>query len=1213
MRAFGFLGVSTVICMLFLLVTLPTKAQVTTGSMSGTVIDQSGAAIPGAQITATNRGTNAQSKTVSDSSGLFRLSLLPVGTYSIEVSKSGFATTKMSAVNVSANVDRALGQVKLQVGAASTTVEVSSAAPVIEASQAQITNTITSAQMQNFPGIEAGEGLDSMAVTLPGVNNSRDNSFSNSNGMSFAVNGLRGRSNDQQIDGQNNNDNSVTGPSLALSNPDFVQEYQATTDNFGPQYGRNSGSVINILTKSGSNAWHGDVGGQENNSVLSTLSNVQKAPQSLGFLGLTKVPRYNYEFTDATIGGPIWKNHVFVFGGFDDGIVSSNTVYSSGSDLTPTPTGIAQMTGCYGNTPSIQALGKFGPYGIGGGNPTPVGTPTGVPLSGINPATGSTFAGFAPNGTGSNAGMCVVDMAGVQRSLGDSTHEYDWVYRNDVVISDTDRFSGRYIFQKVDAFNTNAFGTAASGYPANIPDLNQSFLLDESHTFSASMINEFRASFGRENLEFGGNSIGNTIPNQGQLADAPARVSFAAPGLEAFGPTTNAPQGRIVNTYQLQDNWSFYRGRNQWTAGANFTYQRSPNSFLPDINGAYSFNDWNAFAGDVPTRITIGLGDPNLDFREYDTFLYAGDDLKLKNNLTLNLGLTWSYYGQPANLFHTITTNRQTGPTPFWNPNLPLSVTTDPVLPTVKNAFGPGIGFAYTPNWGGFFTGNGKMVIRGGYRFAYDPPYYNIYLNESTAAPMVLLQTLTGASANSNPLPADMTGPTVRASLASQLKFGVSDPRSFNRTTIAPNFGPDRVHEWSFGIQREFNPHAAIEARYVGNHGFDLFQSINSNPLVAGYAAAFPTLYNRDVSHLSSAFGVPNGTQPCPASSAVVPSATGRLNCNFGVTRERTNTGYSDYNGLQLEFRSNNLLNQLTSQISYTWSKTTDNVSEIFSTGAAGNSIAFAQDPLNFLGGEHGLSGLDFPQTFTLSLVEQIPFLRGEHGVVGHVFGGWSIGGTYTLSSAQGYTPSQIFLNAFSNGAAGDLPFDTTFIGTFETSRPFVSNPSASPMTTGIYAGDACAIFGQACSPVPANELIDFTAFNPPAEVGNLGPVTPVSKNQVHFIVNGGEADTIFGTPFGNAARNSLRDFHTNVANLSFFKDEKFGERATLRFSMTMLNALNHPNFSSVDPFIDDAGLVGLGLGFAEPQNTTGSTLANNLLTTGSGQRTIIFGLKVIF
>lgn len=1199
-------------------------AQVTTGTISGVVVDQSGAAIPGVQVIATSRATAEQTKVTTNEQGLFKLSSMPVGEYDLQFSKGGFSTTKVAAVSVVSGTDRGLGQVKLEVGAGSTTVEVSAAPPLAETTQAQVSSSFTSQQLSTFPGISEAEGLDNIALTVPGVSSSRDNSFSNSNGPDFAVNGIRSRNNDQQIDGQNNNDNSVGGPGLFLVNPDFVQEYDITVNNFSPEYGRNSGSAVNEVTKSGTNIWHGDLMGQENNSVFNALSNTQKASPSIGGQGLTKQPRSNNEFTGGTIGGAIWKNHVFAFGGFDDQIISSTAVNTAG--LTPTPTGLGEMASCYSSNSNVTNLQTFGPFGIGGGNPTPTATNL-VELAGApNPNFNDTT--INPTTNAAIGPVCRVELGTVTRTQAQPFHEFDWIYRTDAVISDQDRFFGRYVFNKA-----HSFGASAGGYPIDVPALSQTFLLDETHTFSSRMINEWRGSFSRLNVDFGGNSLGNTVPPMGQLLTALAHVAIGG-GELSYGPATNLPQGRIVNTYQLQDNWSFFQGRNQWKAGVNFTYQRSPNVFLPNVNGSYSFNTFtnggatafnsqggctvaagaklvvpgvngdpnnndagasgplSAYACNIPTSVSVALGNSSLDFREYDTFLYMGDDYKLKSNFTLNLGVTWSYYGQPENLFHANSLKQQTSPQPFWNPALPLSITTAPTIPAVMNAFGPGIGFAYTPRWGGWLTGGdqGKTVLRGGYRLSYDPPFYNIYLNESTASPNVILQTLSGTQANANPLPTDPHGPSVRTALASQLVFGVNDPRSFNTTSVSPNFGPDRVHDWSFGIQREFGQHAVLEARYVGNHGYDLFQTINGNPLASGFVASGFSSF------------LPAGVTPCasttiPGVPATAKSpALGRANCNEGVVRERTNTGYSDYNGLQTELRTNNLFNQLTLRTNYVWSKTTDNVSEIFSTFGAGNTVALSQNPFANGAPEHGLSGLNFPQTFTFTAWEDLPFLRSQHGLLGHIFGGYAVAATYILQSGQGYTPTQFCLAACTGlPSVNDTRFDAGFIGTDESSRPFVGSMSAPATSVGIFAGDACNLLGVGCSPTAANTLLDFGAAN------TTGAANPVTNKQVRYIVNAQEAETVFGTPFGNAERNLPRDYQTNSANISLYKNIKFSERTTLQFHATLNNAFNHPNFGSVDPFIDDAGFDIIGTGFGNP------------LLQGASSRVVYFGLKVIF
>jgi hypothetical protein len=1187
------------LAVLLAIVPVPATAQVSNGSISGSITDPQGNSVPGAAVTATSKATNQELTTTSDNAGLFRLGLVPPGTYRIEVAKQGFRKAAYDNVEVGVGADRGLGIVKLEIGEVSATVEVSSALPLIENTEAQITNEFTAANIQTFPGVLENQGLDFLALTVPGVASNRDLGFSNSNGPGFEVNGIRGRNNDQQIDGQNNNDNSVAGPGLFVSDPEFVQEYQITTSNFSAEYGRNSGSVVNIITKSGTNTVHGSVYGTESNSALNALSNTQKA-----FEGLTKPARFNDEFTGGTIGGPLWTDHVFFFGGFNNEIVSQQQVFTSGAEgsanLAPTPNGIATMLACYGNTPSMQALQNFGPYAIKGGSPVPIASTI------TNLAVTNCADGVARN----------IELAQVSRTLPTGSKSYNFPMKLDIQTA-KNHFYGRYLYNRSTFYNADSFLTAASGYPTNVPALSQDYGFSWVRTLSSRMSNEFRASYGRLNVEFGGNTIGNTVPSQGNIGNALARVTFSSATELGFGPATNAPQGRIVNTYQLQDNWSYFLGRHGLKAGVNVTQQRSPNAFLPNFNASYRFSNWGTYGLDTPNRIQIAQGNPSLNFRETDTFAYFADDFKVKSNLTLNLGLTYTYYGQPANLFHDITVQNQSGSNPLWNPALPTSVTEFPTIPAPKNSWGPGVGFAWTPGFGGRLTGNGKTVVRGGYRLVYDPPFYNIYLNIASSAPVVFLQTLSTAAGalpvGTHQLLANPTGVNNRADLAPALVRGVFDPRTFNDTSISPNFGPQKTHEWSLGIQRELAQGVVFEARYVGNHALDLFQTTNGNPRIDGLLAAFPNQ-------------VPSGLTPCTTPTTILGpgQAThpelGRENCNLGVVRQRTNSAYSDYNGAQFELRSNQLWHQLTLKTNYTYSKTTDNASEIFSSFGAGG-VAFSQSQVNFTGSEHGLSGIDFPNSWTITAYEELPFFRSQQGFLGRILGGWGISGTYFLTSGQTYTPVQFALNS---SVAGQQPYyDNGMVNAFystidQSLRPYLGNPSAPITAVGIYAGDACSIFASTgtepiCNPAIANSLVSLTALNPntssPAALAAYTPAVVTNKD-VRYIANTPTANTVFNTPFGNVARNSARDAWTNIGNFQFFKTVKVKENFKVQWHMSMLNVFNHPNFSSVDPFLDDAGLASEGTGFGVPALTSGG-LQNG--TVGNPGRKISFGIKLLW
>jgi hypothetical protein len=404
------------------------------------------------------------------------------------------------------------------------------------------------------------------------------------------------------------------------------------------------------------------------------------------------------------------------------------------------------------------------------------------------------------------------------------------------------------------------------------------------------------------------------------------------------------------------------------------------------------------------------------------------------------------------------------------------------------------------------------------------------------------------------------------------------------------------VHTWSFGFERELGKNTAFEARYVGNHGYNLFQTANANPRIDTLAAQFPNL-------------VPAGLTPCPAASAFASVATGRINCNEGIIRTRNNGGYSNYNAIQTEFRANNLFKQLTMRMAYTHSKTLDNVSEIFSTFGGGNSSFIYQNPANPKGpGEYSFSGLDYPNQWSVLFTEQLPFFKEQHGLAGHVLGGWALSANYILTSGQRYSPTQFFAARLTGPNFYDTAFTRGFNSSAESARPFLGSLSAPATSVGMFAGDACALFSFSgtdplCTGSPT-QLISLTA------VGKSGcesdpsidcPFVPVQNNQVRVIVNSGIAHTVFGTPFGNMPRNPVQDAMQNIGNASIFKNIKLGEHASFEFRTTFLNVFNHNNFTTIDPIVEDAGLTGAFTGFGD------------VTQNPSINRRIIFGGKLTF
>jgi hypothetical protein len=258
-------------------------------------------------------------------------------------------------------------------------------------------------------------------------------------------------------------------------------------------------------------------------------------------------------------------------------------------------------------------------------------------------------------------------------------------------------------------------------------------------------------------------------------------------------------------------------------------------------------------------------------------------------------------------------------------------------------------------------------------------------------------------------------------------------------------------------------------------------------------------------------------------------------------------------------------------------------VSDVFSTFLAGNTITFPQNPTQPVHGEYSWSGIDFPNTYYVYATWNLPFLKGQKGWMGQAAGGWVIAGNYLFQTGQRYTPAQASEVAVGT-AAGNF-YDSAFIAQFvgaDTARPFLGNPNAPVTTVGAFGSDACFIFGvtgtePVCSPAIANQLVSVNAINT-SKAGlfdsNGNPIPPVFVNstQVRFIVNGGGAQKFFGTPFGNTSRNLVQDARSNILNGAVYKNFRFTERTAFEFRFSVINILNHPNFQSIDPFLEDAG-----------------------------------------
>ncbi|HXU39474.1 MAG TPA: carboxypeptidase regulatory-like domain-containing protein, partial [Blastocatellia bacterium] len=286
-------------------------AQATTGSLRGVVSDDKGAVIAGADVSAKNDNTGSENKTKSNGDGLYNFSQLAPGTYTLTVQKQGFKKQEFQQVTVSIGKDATI-DATLMAGLASETVTVTATGEeLIQKEQVQVSSTFEARKVAELPSNIAGGGIDTLALLAPGVVPGVGNV--NSNGTTFSVNGQRARSNNFTIDGGDNNDLSIGGPNYFVDNQDIVAEFQVITNNFSAEYGRNQGAIVNVVTKSGTNAFHGTAFEyHRNRNFLDTLDNIEKRS------GRSGPPPRIYNVFGGTVGGPIIKDRLFFFGSFQE-------------------------------------------------------------------------------------------------------------------------------------------------------------------------------------------------------------------------------------------------------------------------------------------------------------------------------------------------------------------------------------------------------------------------------------------------------------------------------------------------------------------------------------------------------------------------------------------------------------------------------------------------------------------------------------------------------------------------------------------------------------------------------------------------------------------------------------------------------------------------------------------------------------------------------
>jgi hypothetical protein len=1089
-------------------------AQTQTGTVSGTVTDSSGAAVPDAKIALKNSETGQTREVLANDQGVFYFDKVLPGNYILTITKGGFRTFQVANLEVFVGKGTDIGAAKMEVGSLSETVVVEAgAAPMMETQSAQITGTFSAKEVQTLR-IGLG-GLDNIALLTPGVTPGFGNI--NSNGVQVASNGQRSRSTQFMLDGHQMNDITIGGPSYFVNNFDMVAEYQVVTNQFSAEYGRNLGATVNIITKSGTNSFHGQAYWAHNNSALDAKTSLQTKNN------IAK-PKLINNVWGVNVGGPVLHDKLFFYFGYRGRKQpGSSTAIGTSSFEALTGNGVNTLLAAFPNSNPLKIYKAAGPFAIKDGNPQCVGTPA-----------LSTFAGVAN-----------VENCPVQRVVPSTLDYYEYDSKVDYV-GKRHTFMGRYMIQNTTQCCTVSNDAGEDGYWVAVPNRNQSLGLTHTFQITPKQINYFRFAYGRFLVSFEG---ANTQPISNVQANL---TNFSMPsGFLSFGLATNLPQNRLLNNFQFQDNWSLNWGRHFLKAGIEIQRNRTKLFFLPFINGSFAFVDRDpvtlqplptlqTFAQNRPDTVSFAAGNGSFSPFETDQFYYFQDDFRVKPNFTLNLGIRYENNGQPINRAADEILAREKDPAQaFWLQSVPLDQRTLPHQPNDNNNWSPRIGFAYTPRFAQWLFGQDKTVFRGGYGIAYELAFYNILLNMTTAAPRVFLFSLAGAS--TIPVPGNGLGSDVAGVIP--VPRNTIDPRTLAQTRLSPNFHNPYSQSWSFGFQREILHTQVLEVRYVGTNGVGLFQSVNANPLFSRLAAAstvggitlpgFPQF-------------IPNGLTPCSTAGA---TGLGRVDCMRAAERDRVNGAHSVYHSLQTRYDVRNWKNQFSGGASYTWSRAIDNVSEIFNFFNSG-SVAFSQSVFNTTTGERGVSNFDLTHTLVLHYIWELPWYRSQHGFLGRVLGGWQFSGTTTFYSGRPFTPIQRTGNRY---CGQDSAFNNTFVGLQATCRPFLANASAP------------AVFTSGSTSTPNVGFVNSTG------VIHRGSVTGtvVTANDVLLLFNDDNAVRfITNTPFG-IGRNILRGPGTQNWDMAIDKRFRITERFNLKYRMSMINAFNHRIWDDPNPRVD--------------------------------------------
>jgi Carboxypeptidase regulatory-like domain/TonB-dependent Receptor Plug Domain/TonB dependent receptor len=1103
---------SVVVCWLCLFAT-EAYPQVVGATLSGTITDPSGGVVPNAMVSARNTATGVTREVTADTAGLYVLPNLLPGAYEVTVTAPGFSTTRQSNLELAVGAAQQLN-FSLKVGETTQTVQVTEAVPMVQATSSTLTSEVESTTVRELP--LNGRDWASLATLSPGVtglNGEVQLPFESGAlrgnrgfGSQLTISGGRPTQNNYRLDGLSisdytNGSGSVMGATLGV---DAIQEFSVITGNYSAEYGRTSGGVINAISKSGTNAFHGDVYEFWRNDALDAndfFSNRNGQP----------LPTLRRNQFGAAAGGPIIKDRTFIFGDYEgirlaEGTASGNSnVLSENArkGLVNFPKGPSTFpTGC------VQV------------------DPTDCQLT-VDPNAAKYVALYPhPNGpVTANPNVATFVFAPTRRV----TENFVTV-RGDHRFSDKDSLFATYNFDNSPFTTPDGFDTISvlSGVKRNLA------ALEWTHTLTPTLLNTARLGYNRNdttnNLTTGTTGViaGYSDPSLSMMP------GFDAPGMIVSGlsRTSNGLPGGFTyfrwNSLQFYDDAFLTRGTHSLKFGfavENMRYnpftEYLPNGLIRSSLVGLLTNKINSFEAGLPI---------NLGPRGYRETLFGGyvqDDWHWRHNLTLNIGLRYEASTTVSEQYGKLTSLRSlSDPLPFCGTSAP-SVTdaflgkpgcagVKPITsnPTLHN-FEPRIGFAWDPR------GNGKMAVRGGYAIFDVLPLPGYFFSQAWA-PFFLTTTLANKAALAGTMgvaPLNAAGapnPGSAYSLFALPQAGCASPLGNCTLTASytePNPKRNYVQQWNINFQRQLTPSLTATVGYVGSHG--VHQLIRGDDF--------------------------NMVVPCPpacgAGSVQIPGRTAwplnttpamKVNPDFGTIRGLSWGTSSSYEAFQLNVQKR-MSHGFQFGGSYTYGKSMDSDSGTILGDAFSNSITtwFWFDPsLSWAPSDYNIT-----HNGAINAIWDIPGPKSLGGVGGTLLNGWEVGSILKLNSGIPTTP------LINDDAMGVLNAGSDGFGIPDRV------PGCDPINHN-YKSD------------PKLTYINTNCFTVPMVAG-----ATASQCRAFTSVPGSCANVL-----GNAGRNSI--YGPGLFNVDFSLYKNFplrgiSESASLQFRAEFFNILNRPNFGA--------------------------------------------------